>query len=141
MNRATRLFYTAIFTVLLITVMGSAVLYISSFQNIIPPVVKSQPVFDPSIVYFFYGEECPHCHTVMPTVQNLIKKYPYVHFQVLETWHNTTNLGLSDMINKKLGVPNKGVPEIIVGNTILLGDKEIPEKLEGILRNLSGSRS
>ena len=84
-------------------------------------------------VYFFYGEECPHCHNVMPFVQNLSKKYPEVDFLILETWHNETNLALSQSMHKELGLPNAGVPEIIIGNISLVGDRDIPARLEGYI--------
>jgi thiol-disulfide isomerase/thioredoxin len=88
-------------------------------------------------VYFFYGEECPHCHTVMPFIQNLSKKYPDVNFRILETWHNTTNADIFSKMNDQLKVPtsNRGVPEVIVvGNTTpLIGSRDIPAYLEGVI--------
>jgi len=86
-------------------------------------------------VYFFYGEECPHCHNVMPFIQNLSEKYPDVDFQILETWHNDTNQALSWSLHQELGLPNAGVPEVIVvgNNTPLIGDRAIPAELEGVI--------
>ncbi len=86
-------------------------------------------------VYFFYGEECPHCHNVMPFIQNISKKYPEVDFRILETWHNETNQALSLSLHRKLGIQSAGVPEVIVsGNTTpLIGDRAIPEELEGVI--------
>ena len=86
-------------------------------------------------VYFFYGEECPHCHNVMPFIQNLSKKYPDVDFRILETWHNETNQALSLSMHKELGIQSAGVPEVIVvgNNTPLIGDRAIPEQLEGVI--------
>jgi len=86
-------------------------------------------------VYFFYGEECPHCHNVMPFVQNLSKKYPDVDFRILETWHNETNSAFSTLLNQKLAIQNPGVPEVIVigNNTPLIGDRDIPAQLEGVI--------
>jgi thiol-disulfide isomerase/thioredoxin len=88
-------------------------------------------------VYFFYGEECPHCHTVMPFVQNLSKKHPDVNFQILETWHNTTNADIFSKMNDQLQVPTseRGVPEVIVaGNTTpLIGSRDIPSYLESVI--------
>lgn len=86
-------------------------------------------------VYFFYGEECPHCHNVMPFIKNLSEKYPEVNFQFLETWHNETNQALSWSLHQKLGLPNPGVPEVIVvgNNTPLIGDRAIPAELEGVI--------
>ncbi|MDD1700610.1 MAG: thioredoxin family protein [Methanoregula sp.] len=86
-------------------------------------------------VFFFYGEECPHCHNVMPFIHNLSKKYPEVNFQILETWHNETNNALSKLLNQKLAIQNPGVPEVIVvgNNTPLIGDRNIPEYLEVVI--------
>jgi thiol-disulfide isomerase/thioredoxin len=86
-------------------------------------------------VYFFYGEECPHCHNVMPFVESLKQKYPDVDFQILETWHNETNQALSVSLNQKLGIQSAGVPEVIVvgNNTPLVGDRNIPAYLEGVI--------
>jgi len=85
------------------------------------------------IVYFFYGEECPHCHNVMPFIESLKQKYPKVNFQILETYHNSTNQALSVSMNKKLGVENAGVPEVIIGDVILIGERDIPAKLESAI--------
>ena len=86
-------------------------------------------------VYFFYGEECPHCHTVIPFIQNLSTKYPDVNFVMLETWHNETNNALFTSLNQKLGLQKSGVPEVIVvGNaTPLIGSRDIPAYLEAVI--------
>ena len=105
-----------------------------------PPVTP--PFTEPDItipgnitVYFFYGEECPHCHNVIPFIRNLSEKYQDVDFLLLETWHNETNNALSQQLNKRLGIQNAGVPEVIVtGNsTPLVGDRDIPAYLEGVI--------
>jgi thiol-disulfide isomerase/thioredoxin len=86
-------------------------------------------------VYFFYGEECPHCHNVMPFIQNLSEKYPEIDFRILEVWHNETNRALFAALNQELGIQQSGVPEVIViGNTTpLIGDRDIPLYLEGAI--------
>ena len=84
----------------------------------------------PVTVYFFYGEECPHCHEVRPVIDALQKKYPDVEFLILETWHNQTNAAIAATLNDDLGVTKSGVPEVIIGKTALFGSGEIPEKLE-----------
>jgi thiol-disulfide isomerase/thioredoxin len=84
-------------------------------------------------VYFFYGEECPHCHEIMPFMDNLTKKYPDVDFRKLETWHNPANQKLADSMNSRLGVSKSGVPEVIVGDTVLIGSADIPAKLESLI--------
>jgi len=98
---------------------------------------------DKVTVIFFYGEECPHCHNVMPFIQNLSKKYPDVDFLILETWHNETNQAFSVSLHQKLGIPSTGVPEVIVtGNTTaLVGDIAIPAELESVILDQLKKRS
>jgi cytochrome c biogenesis protein CcdA/glutaredoxin len=81
-------------------------------------------------VYFIYGEECPHCHEVKPFVESLREKYPDVDFQILEIWHNPSNYELSTTLHRNLGVESSGVPEVIVGDVVLVGSRDIPQKLE-----------
>ena len=38
----------------------------------------------------FYGEECKHCHEMMPLVDKL-EQEEGVKVSKLETWHNSTN--------------------------------------------------
>ncbi len=46
------------------------------------------------MLYFFYGDGCPHCHTVMPTVDKLISEG--VKIEKLETWNNKMNAKLAE---------------------------------------------
>jgi len=84
-------------------------------------------------VYFFYGEECSHCHVVMPLVINLSVKYPGAHIRILEVWHNTANNEIYTKVNGQLGIAPPGVPEVVIGDTVLVGEREIPEKLEQLI--------
>lgn len=92
-----------------------------------------QPGTGKVTVYFFYGEECIHCHNVMPFMVSLQQKYPDVDFQILETWHNTKNQALSATLNKKLGAGTPGVPEVIVGSVVLVGERDIPARLDAVI--------
>jgi thiol-disulfide isomerase/thioredoxin len=68
---------------------------------------NQNPVPATATVYFFYGEECPHCHTVMPFIESLSEKYPEVDFLILETWHNDPMPPCSDHLirNSELSIP------------------------------------
>jgi thiol-disulfide isomerase/thioredoxin len=95
--------------------------------------IDNNGVLKPVTVYFFYGEGCIYCHSVIPFINKLIEEYPEVNFQVLEIWNNWTNRDLSDKLMRELGQPNIGVPLVIIGNVTLLGDKTIKAKLEDII--------
>ncbi|MBI2475154.1 thioredoxin family protein [Candidatus Uhrbacteria bacterium] len=55
--------------------------------------------------YFFYGDECPHCHVMMPLVDKLIAEG--VEITKLETWHHPENAKIFD---QKDGGKCGGVP-------------------------------
>jgi thiol-disulfide isomerase/thioredoxin len=114
-----------------IVLLGIAVFL--AVPGLISPAVSTTPVSGAGLVYFFYGEECPHCHEVMPFINNLTAKYPEVEFRKLEIWHNQTNQKLYDSLNSRLGVRQAGVPEVIFGDTVLIGSRDIPAKLEAAI--------
>lgn len=111
---------------------GCAAVFFTGMQTGIPgvPGTENNPSSGNLTVFFFYGEECAHCHAVMPLVINLTKKYPDVEFQILEIWHNQQNYALYSKMNAELKNTYEGIPEVIVGDTILFGERDIPAKLE-----------
>ena len=124
--------------ILVAVILGGAIIFFSPLMKSAPSTSGNEISDSGKVtVYFFYGEECPHCHNVIPFIQNLSKKYPEVNFQLLETWHNSTNADISNLMNDQLGVPEakRGVPEVIVvgNNTPLVGDRDIPDLLEGVI--------
>ncbi|WP_292370147.1 thioredoxin family protein [Methanoregula sp. UBA64] len=92
-------------------------------------------VVDNTAVYFFYGEECPHCKNVEPFIDNLSAKYPDVTINRLEIWHNQTNKQIYDALNAAAGISSSpGVPEVIVGKVVLVGERDIPAQLEPLVQ-------
>ncbi len=57
------------------------------------------------MLYFFYGNECSHCHAMMPLVDKLISEG--IKIEKLETWHNKQNALLFE--KKEQGICG-GVP-------------------------------
>jgi cytochrome c biogenesis protein CcdA/glutaredoxin len=70
---------------------------------------------------------------VTPYVESLAQKYPDVNFRILEIWHDDNNNALSRLLNHNLNQTQYGVPEAIVGDVVLLGEYDIPAKLEGAI--------
>jgi len=66
-----------------------------------------------------------------------------VNFRVLEIWQDATNQALADLMNHNLNQQQSLVPEIIVGNVVLMGETEISTRLEKTIleqkRNLTAS--
>jgi thiol-disulfide isomerase/thioredoxin len=120
---------------LVVVILGCAVFILSSFTSPLQSAASAgrSPDTGNVTVYFFYGEECPHCYNVMPIILSLKEKYPDADFRILETWHNAKNQALYTSLNKKLGVTYAAVPEAIVGNVVLFGERDIPARLESVI--------
>lgn len=58
------------------------------------------------MLLFFYGQECSHCHVMMPLVEKL-EKEANVKFEKNEIWHNENNESIFNGYAKNLcpGVP------------------------------------
>jgi thiol-disulfide isomerase/thioredoxin len=54
----------------------------------------------------FYGEECKHCHEMMPLLEKL-KSEEGIKVEKIETWHNSANKKKLDVLDagKCGGVP------------------------------------
>lgn len=70
--------------------------------------------------YFYYGEECPHCHNMMPIVDALISEG--IEIEKRETWHNKENAKQLEAVDdgKCGGVPffyNEESKQFICGST------------------------
>jgi thiol-disulfide isomerase/thioredoxin len=118
-----------------VVVIASLAIFLGSHQAPVPttpPVTSS----DSSTIYYFYGAECPHCHNIKPFMDNITQKYPEANIQVLEVWHNQTNQGIYTQANAAAGLSTPpGVPEIVLGRTVLVGEKDIPDKLEALVQD------
>jgi thiol-disulfide isomerase/thioredoxin len=123
------------------TKMVQTVIVTTTVPSTVTPSIqplKTEPVADNSApgkvtAYFFYGKDCGHCHNVMPFIQNLSEKYPDADFQMIEVINNQTNMAFFKSINQKLGISGTLVPEVVIGDTFLIGDQDIPNKLEGVI--------
>ena len=88
-----------------------------------------------TVVYYFYGQGCPHCAKIEPFMENMTKEYPDVDIRMLEVWYNQTNQQIYAQVNAEAGITTPpGVPEIVIGKTVLVGEVDIPAKLEGYLQ-------
>jgi thiol-disulfide isomerase/thioredoxin len=96
---------------------------------------QAGPSTPPSVIYYFWGDGCPHCEHIKPFIDNLTQKYPDADIQVLEVWKNQTNQVIYAQANAAAGVTNYGVPEVIYGNVVLMGENEIPAKMEALVKD------
>jgi len=84
----------------------------------------------------FYSKTCPHCHYVMEQVlPPLQKQYgDRLEIRMLEVSdENNRQLWVKAMDAYK--VPNdwRGVPMLFIGDKVLVGSRDIPEQLPGLI--------
>lgn len=77
-------------------------------------------------MYFFYGEGCPHCAEVLNYFEqnDLINKYK---IEKKEIYFNHENALLYTELLDNLNYPQegRGVPTLVVGSNVIVGDKPI----------------
>ncbi len=84
----------------------------------------------------FYSPTCPHCHKVLNDVLPPLAQQYGDQLQILLI--DVTTPGGRELYlaaAKAIPIPEdkRGVPALIVGNTLLIGDKQIPEEFPGII--------
>ncbi|MEN6610169.1 MAG: cytochrome c biogenesis protein [Methanoregulaceae archaeon] len=84
-------------------------------------------------LYLFESSTCVHCANAEETIHELMAKYPAVRLVDMEVSANETNRRLFELVSQKFGIADPGVPMLLVGNKVLLGDVEIRKNLEAIL--------
>jgi cytochrome c biogenesis protein CcdA/glutaredoxin len=81
-----------------------------------------------SRIYFFYGIGCPHCGEVERFFEeeDLYARYPV---EKREIYFNRANALLFSSVMDRLGVPEKsrGVPAVVIGNKLIVGDEPIKD--------------
>ncbi len=97
--------------------------------------VVSRPLFAASDnkIYVFYGKGCPHCTAVLTYLEehDLIDRY---NVEVREIYFNRENALLYNRLLDDLGVPKdgRGVPTLVAGDAVIVGDQPIIDRLEEV---------
>ena len=68
-----------------------------------------------TIIYFFWGDGCPHCAAAKPVLEQLRQRYPGTEVRAYEVWNNTANQQLFGKIAWFYGFEPKAVPTIFIG--------------------------
>lgn len=84
----------------------------------------------PTCIYLFYGQGCPHCERAKPVIDALVKKYPQVQLKTYEVYFNTTNQKMFEDFQQRYAVTEKGVPTLFIGDRALIGETAIRTELE-----------
>ena len=112
-----------------------ALLLLLTAITLAPMVIhaQSEPVVR---AVLFYSPTCPHCHKVIQEdLPPLVQKYgDQLQILLIDV---TTDGGRELYLSAAQAIPipedKRGVPALVVGDALLVGDVEIPEKFPGII--------
>ena len=92
-----------------------------------------------TVIYFFWGDGCPHCADEKPFLEALKQKYPGLEVKSYETWHNTDNAKLYTDMCSAYGIKPLGVPATFIGSSdpVIGYDKDSTTgaKIEALVKN------
>jgi glutaredoxin len=93
--------------------------------------IASEPPVKETVLYFFYGEGCPHCAAAEPFLEAMKKKYPSLAVKDFETWHNEENARYFVKLSEACGTTVSGVPAFFIGEDVFVGfNRKTAESLE-----------
>jgi cytochrome c biogenesis protein CcdA/glutaredoxin len=98
--------------------------FVIALSILISPIVKANTPSQP--IYLFYGQGCPHC----AQVENFFERNNlYIRYSVekKEIYSNKDNALLFNSLLDRYQIPEngRGVPAVVIGSKILMGDKPI----------------
>jgi glutaredoxin len=102
------------------------VFVLSASAQIQVPVMDVAPDTPPAdtnkiVLYFFWGEGCPHCAKAKPFLETLRQRYPALEVRSYEVWHNADNMALFAKVAKAYNITASGVPTIFIGDEVVVG--------------------
>ncbi|MEM4662554.1 MAG: hypothetical protein QXM75_00860 [Candidatus Diapherotrites archaeon] len=68
------------------------------------------------VLYFFYGEGCPHCTKQKIFLEKMKEKYPNLIVKAYEVWKNEDNRKLFSEFAEAFGINARGVPTTFIGD-------------------------
>lgn len=79
---------------------------------------------DPAIMYFFWGEGCPHCAAAKPFLAELEERHPGFRVRAFEVYNSEANQELLLTMADATGFEVTGVPTFIMGDQYWVGFAE-----------------
>ncbi len=73
------------------------------------------------VIYFFWGDGCPHCSNQKTAMSAWLDKYSDVEIKTYETWANIENRDLLESLAEAYGTTVQGVPMTFIGDEYWVG--------------------
>jgi thiol-disulfide isomerase/thioredoxin len=105
----------------------SGVVLLSLLLLISPGTVEAQTTpagEDSVIVYFYWGDGCPHCAAQKPFMEYLAGEYPQIEVRSYEVWYVPENLDKFFAMAAAAGFEPQAVPTTFIGEKVWAGFRE-----------------
>ncbi len=78
------------------------------------------------VLYFFWGDGCPHCSTAKPVIEEWNEKYPELNVRAYEVWNSIVNQGHFIKMADAFQLPEqgRGVPLFFLNDRYWIGWSE-----------------
>mgnify|MGYP000859084510 CR=1 FL=1 len=96
-----------------IPIILSLLLLCGSF--LVAPISQAAGPAQPVVIYFFWGDGCPHCEEAWPFLRDLAKRYPQIQLESYEIYTSTENQQLFEAMAAAHGFEPRVVPTIFIG--------------------------
>lgn len=104
------------------------------------PVQAQGTTSNSVIIYFFWGDGCPHCAQAEPFLKDLQARYSGVEIRAYEVWNVKENQDLLTKMAAAYGFTPSGVPTIFIGDQYWVGyNQETAVKLEDAVKGCLAS--
>lgn len=103
--------------------------------NTTPASIGTEESTEKVILYFFWGEGCPHCIHEKQFLEQLGQHYPELEVRLFETWYNQDNAKLFVEMAEAYGTRASGVPTTFLEDNVWVGyadymGEEIEDKVK-----------
>ena len=101
---------------------------------------SAQAAGEKTILYFFWGNGCPHCAEAEPFLKDLANRYPQLEVHAYEIWYNPDNQALFQKMGSAFGFEPSGVPGIFLGDQHWVGySSDIGNEIESAVKGCAQS--
>ena len=89
-----------------------------------------------AIIYFFWGNGCPHCAEAEPFLKELASRYPNTEIRAFEVWYDQENQQTWSEMTGRFGFEPRYVPTIFLGSRYWEGySPQIGQEIEAELKS------
>ncbi len=79
---------------------------------------------EPAVMYFFWGEGCPHCAAAKPVLADMASRHPQLVVRDYEIFNSAENRALFAAMADQVGFEASGVPTFVLGDQHWVGFAE-----------------